>query len=211
MKYQGKIQNWNDDRGFGFVEPNGGGQRAFVHIKAFSSRSRRPLNGEVITYELVSEGNNRYKAANVNFARDTKNAKSRGKSGSGFSLGAMFTLAFFGVLLVSVLADLLPLMVAGIYAVMSVVTFIAYALDKSAAQNNRWRTKENTLHLLALAGGWPGAYLAQEKLRHKSSKKEFQLVFKVVVVLNLLGFAWLYTEQGAGFLEQFVRTMLVAW
>ena len=48
MKLQGKILNWNDDKGFGFVEPNGGGQRAFVHIKAFKNNARRPVNGDII-------------------------------------------------------------------------------------------------------------------------------------------------------------------
>ena len=32
MKLQGKIVNWNDKKGFGFVEPNGGGERAFMFI-----------------------------------------------------------------------------------------------------------------------------------------------------------------------------------
>lgn len=41
MRYQGKITDWKDDKGFGFVTPNGGGPRVFVHIKSFSSRQRR--------------------------------------------------------------------------------------------------------------------------------------------------------------------------
>jgi hypothetical protein len=32
MRFQGKVFNWNDDKGFGFFEPNGGGERAFVHM-----------------------------------------------------------------------------------------------------------------------------------------------------------------------------------
>jgi cold shock CspA family protein len=60
MRFQGKVLNWNDDKGFGFVEPNGGGERAFVHIRAFTTRSRRPVNCEIIIYELVRENNNRY-------------------------------------------------------------------------------------------------------------------------------------------------------
>ena len=36
MKYQGRIQQWDDAKGFGFVEPNGGGIRAFAHIKALT-------------------------------------------------------------------------------------------------------------------------------------------------------------------------------
>jgi cold shock CspA family protein len=51
MRYQGKITSWKDDQGFGFVIPNGGGEKAFIHIKAFTGRSRRPLEGDFITYE----------------------------------------------------------------------------------------------------------------------------------------------------------------
>lgn len=32
MRYQGKITGWKDDKGFGFVIPNGGGQKAFVYF-----------------------------------------------------------------------------------------------------------------------------------------------------------------------------------
>ena len=81
----------------------------------------------------------------------------------------------------------LPFWVAGIYVGASVVTFIAYAIDKSAAVRGNWRTPESTLHLLSLSGGWPGALLAQQLLRHKSSKREFRLVFWGTFTLNIIG------------------------
>ena len=81
----------------------------------------------------------------------------------------------------------LPSWVAGIYVGASVVTFIAYAVDKSAAVRGNWRTPESTLHMLSLSGGWPGALLAQQLLRHKSAKREFQLVFWGTVMLNVVG------------------------
>lgn len=79
----------------------------------------------------------------------------------------------------------------GAYAAASVVTFIAYALDKSAAKRGGWRTRESSLHALALVGGWPGALLAQQFLRHKSTKAEFRAVFWLTVVLNVAGLVWL--------------------
>ena len=203
MRLQGKVFNWNDDKGFGFVEPNGGGERAFVHIKAFKSRSRRPVNGEVIVYELVRENNNRYKAENIKFARS--NIQSKANSSS---LAGVFAVVFGIGLLGSVLSGKLPVMVVGLYAVMSVIAFIAYALDKSAAQRGHWRTKESTLHLLSLMGGWPGALLAQSKLRHKSSKQEFKSVYWVTVFLNLGGLVWLHTANGARFLNNLVVPLL---
>ncbi|MDP3638593.1 MAG: DUF1294 domain-containing protein, partial [Azonexus sp.] len=72
----------------------------------------------------------------------------------------------------------------------------AYALDKSAAQGGRWRTQESTLHLLALIGGWPGALIAQNRLRHKSRKTSFQLVFWMTVLLNCGGLGWLLSTPG---------------
>jgi uncharacterized membrane protein YsdA (DUF1294 family) len=77
------------------------------------------------------------------------------------------------------------LSIAALYGLASLITFIIYLIDKSAAQAGRWRIPEKTLHTLALAGGWPGAWVAQKVLRHKTSKKEFQLVFWLTVVLNL--------------------------
>ena len=208
MKLQGKVINWNDDKGFGFVEPNGGGDRAFVHIKAFNPRSRRPVNGDVITYELVRENNNRYKAENIKFARDGRSSSNRSKINSGSTFGVVFTMVFCIGLLVSVFVGKLPVIVVGLYVVMSLIAFITYGIDKYAAKNGRWRTKESTLHLFSLIGGWPGAYFAQTKLRHKSSKKEFKNVYWVTVVLNLGGLFWLHTEKGTNFLNDVVVPLL---
>jgi len=61
------------------------------------------------------------------------------------------------------------------------------AADKPAASANAQRTPEITLHGLALAGGWPGALLAQQFLRHKSTKQEFRQTFWGTVLLNLAG------------------------
>lgn len=204
MKLQGKISNWNDDRGFGFVEPNGGGERAFVHIKAFNPPSRRPVNGEVIIYEIARDNNNRYKAENIQFSRDISKSKKREKVKSQRGFGGVFTVVFFIGLFVSVLSGKLPLVIVGLYLIMSLITFIAYAMDKSAAQNGQWRIQESTLHLISLMGGWPGAYIAQKKLRHKSIKKAFINVYWVTVLLNLGGLFWLHTEKGANFIKNVV-------
>ena len=89
-----------------------------------------------------------------------------------------------------------PLWIAALYAAMSTITFIAYAIDKSAAARGNWRTPEKTLHLLALAGGWPGALCAQRLLRHKSSKTAFRAVFWATVFTNVSGFVFLCTPLG---------------
>lgn len=77
-----------------------------------------------------------------------------------------------------------PLILAAVYLGLSALTFAIYALDKSAARKNRRRISEGTLHLLSLAGGWPGALIGQNLLRHKSSKAPFRFVFWVTVFVN---------------------------
>lgn len=48
MRLKGKIASWNDDKGFGFITPFDGGNRVFVHIKAFRKSGRRPdVNDEL--------------------------------------------------------------------------------------------------------------------------------------------------------------------
>ncbi|MFN8986841.1 MAG: DUF1294 domain-containing protein, partial [Burkholderiales bacterium] len=99
--------------------------------------------------------------------------------------------------LAAALLGRLPFLLLLFYLVMSLITLFAYGLDKSAAMNNRQRTREDTLHLLALFCGWPGALFAQTAFRHKSRKREFQTAFWVMVGLNCGLLLWLTTEHGS--------------
>ena len=81
-------------------------------------------------------------------------------------------------------AGKVPMPLSALYFAASVITFAVYAWDKSAARNGRWRTRESTLHLLALVGGWPGALLARQLLRHKSSKQSFRVLLCCTVLAN---------------------------
>lgn len=198
MRYQGKITIWKDDQGFGFITPNGGGNQVFVHIKALSNRKRRPGGNELVTYELSSDQKGRTRAENVAFVGDRPGASSsRGRGSVGLAL------AFFFVVFVAASAFVgkLPAIVPGLYPGASIVAFVAYAFDKSAAQNDQWRTPENTLHMLGLIGGWPGALVAQRLLRHKSKKQSFQVVFWATVMLNGGALIWLLTPQGSNALR----------
>ena len=84
-----------------------------------------------------------------------------------------------------------PNMIGVAYLVASAVCFIVYAMDKAAARAGRWRTPESTLLMLGLACGWPGAALAQQWMRHKSSKLSFRARFWTTVGLNVGAFAYL--------------------
>ncbi|MEZ8575859.1 DUF1294 domain-containing protein [Vibrio splendidus] len=82
------------------------------------------------------------------------------------------------------------------YLVIGVVTFFVYAKDKRAAINGNWRVPEKTLHTFSVAGGWLGALIAQEKLRHKTQKQPFRSIYWLTVVINAAAFAWTLTPSG---------------
>ncbi|UIN53746.1 DUF1294 domain-containing protein [Pseudomonas kribbensis] len=70
------------------------------------------------------------------------------------------------------------------YGLVSVLAFFLYWADKRKARADAWRTPENILHAVELAGGWPGALIAQQVFRHKTRKVSFQILFWMIVALH---------------------------
>lgn len=80
--------------------------------------------------------------------------------------------------------------IAALFAAMSVITYIAYAVDKSRAKRaGARRIPEATLLLLGFLCGWPGAIAAQQRLRHKTVKREFRVRFWFTVIGNVIAVA----------------------
>jgi uncharacterized membrane protein YsdA (DUF1294 family) len=74
--------------------------------------------------------------------------------------------------------------VAGYGAILSLTTYSAYALDKRLAESGGWRIPEFNLHFLEFFGGWPGAWIAQRRLRHKCAKRSYQIVFALILLIH---------------------------
>jgi uncharacterized membrane protein YsdA (DUF1294 family)/cold shock CspA family protein len=179
-RYTGRIVRWEDERGYGFVAPDGGGGEVFVHVRDVGRG--RPRVGDELAFSMGQDKHGRPCAV-------------RGALGGGASYGGASTgrtalawynaaLLFFVVLAGVGLTEKLHGGVVLVYLVLSVVAFCTYAADKSAARKGGWRVSEPTLHFWALLGGWPGAIIAQQWLRHKSAKKAFRATFYFTVALN---------------------------
>lgn len=201
IRHQGIVTTWKDEQGFGFITPNNKMEKVFLHISALKN-SCRPAEGDLVVYELKIDNQKRVRAENVRFI--DKKIPSVNTSDSKAVISTVFALLFCLFLMFVVFSKLLPFWVLFFYAVASFITFIAYAIDKSAAQKNRWRTKESTLHLFSLVGGWLGALFAQKVLRHKSKKQEFKMVFWITVILNCSMLGWLIKERNPAFIGQVV-------
>ena len=195
----GRITGWNDNKGYGFVTPHDGGARAFVHIKAFQQATRRPVDGDLISYATRVDGKGRVNAVDVRFAgqwvaapRPVPRNAARRRAPMRIPRAAI-AVAFLAVAVALMLMGIAPALLTMVYLVMSAVSYIAYVLDKDAAgRRRRQRVPESTLHAMDTLGGWPGGLIAQQQIRHKTVKASFQTGFWVSVVINLLGVAALW-------------------
>ena len=196
MRYQGRVTDWKDDKGFGFVLPNGGGPRVFVHIKSFTNQRRRPIGKELVTYELSVDSRGRPQGVNVAFVGEEAAAPAATSSPGPGPVALMFAATFLLVVVVAVTVGRVPIPVLLVYLGASSLAYLAYVFDKAAAVQGKWRSTEQSLHLFSMFGGWPGAILAQKTIRHKTQKRSFQVTFWATVVLNCMGFGLLLSPSG---------------
>jgi uncharacterized membrane protein YsdA (DUF1294 family)/cold shock CspA family protein len=203
MRFEGTITQWNQDRGFGFIEPTLGGQDIFVHICALPSTAKNAPLHRVVSFEVEQNRNGEKRAFNLHLVHAVPpRLQPRATASNRPPVAGWFAIPFFAcVYLVSAWAWHVPKELGFLYGGSSFACCVAYALDKSAAQAGRWRISENTLLMLGLIGGWPGAIVAQQLLRHKTSKRSFRIAFWVTVVLNIAVFVLLVSPRGRALLH----------
>lgn len=195
MRFKGKITEWNEARGFGFIQPALGGERLFCHISAFRDRSERPAIDKVVTYMPGRDNRGRLQAQQIRYSTASRPpmpaATNTVSTKPHMALALIGSIVFLCGVVVLVASGRLPWMVIPWYVLLSVVTLLAYGWDKSSAKGGHRRISESSLNTLALMGGWPGAWVAQQGFRHKSRKASFQSAFWTAVALNVLMIAGL--------------------
>ena len=116
-------------------------------------------------------------------------------AGAALAYGLM--LAWAALVAWAVWARYLPMWSVAALAGLNLATLWLYAADKNAARRGQWRIAEKQLHLLSLLGGWPAAWLAQQNMRHKSSKTAFRAIYWATIVLNCAALAGFLHWVGA--------------
>jgi uncharacterized membrane protein YsdA (DUF1294 family)/cold shock CspA family protein len=175
QRLSGLVAEWVEGRGFGWVE--NGGVRVFAHIREFR-KGRVPATGDEVTFLLGLDPLGRPCATNLIL----KNEHAGPGTWACVQLAVLLILPLLAGLKLPGPGWMLP---AGIL-VMSALAWRTYRSDKKAAEAGAWRVSETMLHALELFGGWPGAFLAQQRYRHKTRKASYQAIFQSIVFLYLL-------------------------
>ncbi|MGV8970110.1 MAG: DUF1294 domain-containing protein [Microbacteriaceae bacterium] len=206
-RFIGVISQWDDERGFGFIAPNSGGKDIFVHHSAFSRDTSRPASGDMIIYTLGTSAEGKPRAVYATHGEDTRSPRStsfrkidastRGQRpairGGTVRADILAIIVFVGVAAAIGVRWPLPLWLPVLYGTTSVIAFFMYRHDKLAAINRRWRSRESSLHLIAIVGGWPGAIVAQQVYRHKTTKKRFRELLWATILVNVALFLMVTT------------------
>lgn len=217
MHTQGQITRWDAGKGFGFIQsarstnvffhirdyrgatpPTEGMRVEYEEIQVGGKGPRamdvRPQTAQAAATMPVRNARpaaSQPRASAPRRPRPTvqpsSHPRQRDDTPAGAGLAMLLMLGWLALLAWGAWAQRLPLWLLGAMAALNLVTFLSYALDKSAAQSGGWRTSEKQLHLLALLGGWPAAWWAQQWLRHKSRKQEFRSMYWATVLLHCAG------------------------
>lgn len=175
MALKGRIVEWSRERGFGYLECEG--QRVFLHWREFSERHKRPEVGDVILFSFGKDRQGRPCAKEAVHHNDG----GRLRWWHGLVLALLLTVPVAACWQLLDQRTFLGVVAWCVGA--SALTYFAYYIDKYSARAHVWRAKETQLHFMELVGGWPGAFLAQYRFRHKVRKPGFQFWFFLIVGL----------------------------
>lgn len=218
-KKQGTVVRWDSEKAFGFIRCPDIPADVFFHLRDFSGPVK-PSEGLNVLFEDIHVGGKGPRGLSVEPARNTivneppappplpaeaqllprSQPASRSRSQwqkqreerplwIGLGLIAFWLLLW----LIGIGMGRFPWVILTALVLINLATFYLYWRDKDAAVNDTQRTPEEQLHALAVIGGWPGAWFAQQILRHKTVKQPFRSIYWCTVAVNIAALlAWIF-------------------
>ena len=183
----GIVIKYDRRRGFGFVRAAGSRRELFVHINDVHDRAALSV-GQEVSFDVVQTQKGG-RAVNVVAARMHLSPVA-----SSLLVASILIISF--TLLAKVAG--IPWFYAYLVGI-NLCTFFFYVYDKAVSGRDRVRIPEITLHLLALLGGTPFAFLGQQIFHHKTKKSAFLTPFYLIAALQcmlLIGYAFVRYSFG---------------
>ncbi|WP_167494648.1 MULTISPECIES: DUF1294 domain-containing protein [Vibrio] len=182
MSAERTVSQWNDDS-----------KQATLELEAYQGTGCIQTKGSIERHEAI-------------FRRIESDKKQSSKAKPlVFNFSLAIIIWFYTVLGASIWLVQYPAIMLLFYVLASAVTYSVYAFDKEAVRHQTLGVNSGILHLLSLAGGWPGALFAQCVFNHRYQDKWFASVFWLTVVFNFLAFVWTFTDVGNGYLMSAVQ------
>jgi uncharacterized membrane protein YsdA (DUF1294 family)/cold shock CspA family protein len=176
VRLTARVEEWRADRGFGFLRFDE--HRIFIHRRDFAMFHRVPVVGDAVEFVLGEDQQGRICARQAELAHDGGRIRAE-------------NLVILGLLMVAPITALFRFFggeywyaTLGVALLPSLLAYLLYADDKGRSRAKAWRVSEKNLHGISMLGGWPGAYLAQRRYRHKTAKLGFQFTFWTTVILH---------------------------
>jgi uncharacterized membrane protein YsdA (DUF1294 family)/cold shock CspA family protein len=176
-RHKGIIISWKAEQGYGFIENPHGGADLFLHINDIKGK-QEPKEGDLVSFQLRPPKNGGKPATyNAKLMRwDKRNILEWCLIGITASIPFMLSLAIVAHNPYTLI----------LYSSMSVLAFLMYRDDKRRAQQEKWRIPDDSLHLVQLLWGWPGALIAQKVFFHKARKKAFQGTLRFIIFVHMI-------------------------
>ncbi len=200
---KGTLEDWHDQRGFGFIRrPDG--SKIYVHMKSIGKSVDRPKPGDTRTYEIGEGAGGRPAAVKARIlekpapapaapsvapAQPAAAPAQAREPQRGFRQISVRTAAAATIIVLlgnDIMLERFPAWVGLLYVIGGIASWMFYQADKQAAEKRAWRAPERRLHLADLAFGIIGGLLAQHVLRHKTYKPGFVMVTALITALHVL-------------------------
>ncbi len=176
---QGYIIHFNDEKGYGFIKTEEHEENIFVHKSALTN-AQTLEEGQEVEFG-VKKTKKGLSATNV-----VAGAKQRSPYVIFGLVSLVITSGLFAFFyFYQHLNPLLSYLIA-----INISTFVLYGYDKLISAGEALRVPEWNLHSLAILGGSPAGLSAQKFFHHKTIKGSFQLVYWIIVALQVCLLIW---------------------
>ncbi|HHD81878.1 MAG TPA: DUF1294 domain-containing protein [Campylobacterales bacterium] len=169
---QGIVVNYNEEKGYGFVKTFKYEENLFVHISEVHN-ARKLEVGQQVEFEVEKNAK----------GLSAINVTAKEKANSPYVTFGTLSLVLI-ILLFALAVNYLEPLVAYLFSI-NITTFLLYGYDKFISTTQKLRVPELNLQTLALLGGSPAALVAQKFFRHKTVKGTFQIVYWIIVLVQV--------------------------